>query len=201
MEEFDSSKIDDDTAVQQSSPASLKQRLVLFIVAGSVILLDQFSKQLIEQTLELYQVYAPFPAYESFFRLIHATNTGMALGLFPDGSLFFGLMAVVVSGIIIIYNHTIPAGNMWLRIALGLTLGGALGNLLDRLRLGHVTDFLDFGPVPIFNVADTAVVCGALLLGVLMMIDARQEKKAAAAKQTSTTEFEASSNNLSEESS
>jgi len=199
MEDLNKTQPEEDTAVDnpQEQSASLKQRLVLFIVAGSILLLDQLSKNIVEQALALYEVYAPFPAYESFFRIIHATNTGMALGLFPDGSLFFGLMAILVSGVIIFYNHTIPYGNIWLRVALGLTLGGALGNLIDRLRLGHVTDFFDFGPVPIFNVADAAVVSGAILLGFLMLLDARHEKKMADAQ----ANHEALTTNLTEESS
>jgi lipoprotein signal peptidase len=63
-------------------------------------------------------------------------------------------------------------------VVLGLLIGGALGNLIDRVRLGHVTDFLDFGPWPIFNVADTAVVVGALVMAWLMWAEARAEARA-----------------------
>jgi signal peptidase II len=157
--------------------APRQERLILFVIAIAVILLDQFSKNLVEQSLALYEVWAPFPALEPYFRFIHAANTGAAFGLFPDISLFFGLMALLVSGFIIYYNHTLPADNRWLRVALGLTLGGALGNLIDRLRLGHVTDFLDFGPWPVFNVADMAVVSGAILLGWLALQESRQERR------------------------
>ena len=68
------------------------------------------------------------------------------------------LAAIIVSMVIIIYNLRLPAGHLFLRVALGMQLGGALGNLIDRARLGHVTDFIDVGPVPIFNIADAAVV-------------------------------------------
>jgi signal peptidase II len=159
-------------------PASRSQQVILFLVAGTVILLDQFSKQLVEQSLALYEVWAPIPAIEPFFRIMHATNTGAAFGLFQGGSLLFAILALVVSGGILYYNHTLPAGHNGLRVALGLTLGGALGNLIDRFRLGHVTDFLDFGPWPIFNVADMAVVGGALLLGWLTWRESRQMKQA-----------------------
>lgn len=160
-------------------PASRNQQVILFLVAGAVILLDQASKWLVEQSLALYEVWAPIPAIEPLFRIMHATNTGAAFGLFQGGGLFFGVMALIVSAGIIYYNHTLPAGNNWLRIALGLTLGGALGNLIDRFRLGHVTDFLDFGPWPVFNVADMAVVGGAILLGWLTWRESRQMKQAA----------------------
>jgi signal peptidase II len=164
-------------------PAPRKEQLILFVIAIIVIFLDQFSKKLIEQSLILYEVWAPFPALEPYFRIIHVTNTGAAFGLFPNVSLFFGLMALLVSGFIIYYNHTLPAGNFWLRVALGLTLGGALGNLIDRFRLGHVTDFLDFGPWPVFNVADMAVVSGAILLGWLALQESRAEKREVSSEQ------------------
>lgn len=170
-------------------PATWRQRILLFLIAGVVLMLDQFSKYLVEGSLALYEVWAPFPAIEPFFRLIHATNTGTAFGLFPDGGLFFGLMALVVSGVIIFYNHTLPAGNYWLRVALGLTLGGATGNLSDRIRLGHVTDFLDFGPWPVFNVADMAIVGGAVLLGWLVLQESRRERQAAQAAEQAAEGF------------
>lgn len=166
----------------------LSQYLILLAVAGIVILLDQFTKYLIERSLNLYEIWAPFPAIEPYFRIMHATNTGTAFGLFPNGSLFFGLMALIVSVAIIYYNHTLPAGNVWLRVALGLTLGGAIGNLIDRLRLGHVTDFLDFGPWPVFNVADMAIVGGAILLGLIVLQESREEQKAAQLEKAASEE-------------
>lgn len=144
--------------------ATLRQRLTLFIVAISVILLDQFTKWLVETNLDLYQVWEPIPAIAPFFRILHATNTGAAFGFLPQAAPVFATMAVLVSCGIIYYSHTLPADQSLMRVALGCTLGGALGNVIDRFRLGHVTDFLDFGPWPIFNVADTAVVTGALIL-------------------------------------
>src|SRR5262245_16222625 len=95
--------------------ASLRQQVILFLVAGTVILLDQLSKRLVEQSLAMYEAWAPIPAMESFFRIMHVTNTGAAFGLFQGGSLFFGIMALVVSAGIIYYNHTLPAGNIGLR--------------------------------------------------------------------------------------
>ncbi len=179
MEDLEMNEVTLETAEPAEQRAPLSQRFILFIVAGSVILLDQFSKNIIEQSLALYEVWAPSPAIEPYFRIMRVTNTGMAFGLVPEGGFFFGLMALVVAGFIIYYNHTLPAGNRWLRVALGLTLGGALGNFIDRLRQGYVTDYLDFGPWPLFNVADMAVVAGAILLGWLMLQESRQEKKRA----------------------
>ena len=178
MEDLNTQEIKEDLPYDEyeEQPAPLRQRLILFVVAGIIILLDQVSKNLVEQSLAIYETWAPLPELAAYFRITHATNTGMAFGLFNGGSVFFALMAVIVTVAIILFNHTLPAGNKWLRVALGLTMGGALGNLIDRIRLGHVTDFFDFGPLPIFNVADMAVVSGAILLGWLMFLESRQEQ-------------------------
>ncbi|MFQ5399659.1 MAG: signal peptidase II [Anaerolineae bacterium] len=149
-------------------PALTRQRLLLIWVAAAVIILDQFSKYFIEAVLPLYRSWAPIPVLESVFRLSHVTNTGTAFGLFPAGSSLFAWAAVIVVLAILYYNYTLPAGQITLRLALGLQLGGAFGNLIDRIRLGHVTDFLDFGPWPVFNLADTSIVAGAALLAWLM---------------------------------
>jgi len=152
-------------------PASTAGRAVLFLVAALVILADHVTKLFIESWLPLYQSWAPFPEYADYFRLTHVTNTGAAFGLFPGGSAVFAVIAITVAIIIIVYNYQLPGGQLWLRIALGFQLGGALGNLIDRLRLGHVTDFLDFGPWPVFNLADASVVTGVIILAILMLFE------------------------------
>lgn len=162
----------------KSQLATLRERLSLLWIAGLVLTLDQVSKATIEAAMPLYSSYAPFPAIAALFRITHVPNTGTAFGLFQNGSLFFGIMAVLVAVGIVYYNFVLEGGQQLLRVALGLQLGGALGNLFDRLRLGHVTDFLDFGPWPIFNLADTAIVAGAVLLGWLVLQEAREEKRA-----------------------
>lgn len=161
-------------------PATWTERLITFVVMAIVLILDQSTKYLIETRLPLYEVYAPIPAIEPFFRLFHVTNTGMSFGLFQQGGTILAIIAVVVSLAIVYFNHTLPGNERLLRIALGLQLGGVLGNLIDRLRQGHVTDFLDFGPWPVFNVADTALVAGVILLGYVMLTEGRRQAKSEA---------------------
>ena len=167
------------TSTAVSEGATMKDRGIVLAVAAAVIILDQLSKYIVIQSLPLYQSWAPIPALAAFFQITHATNTGTAFGLFPNASWLFGLMAVVVSGAIIYFNERIASGNIWLRVALGLELGGALGNLIDRVRLGYVTDWLDFGPWPVFNLADLAIVSGAVLLAWIVFREERETKKAA----------------------
>jgi signal peptidase II len=158
--------------------ASLWQRLFPFGVAIAVLILDQFTKYLVETRIPLYQSWAPIPALAPFFRITHTTNTGAAFGLFQGGGWIFGVLAAVVAAAIVYYSLTLPRGHNMLRLALGLQLGGALGNLFDRIQLGHVTDFLDFGPWPVFNLADLAVVSGVVLLAWLMLREEREARRA-----------------------
>jgi signal peptidase II len=161
-------------------PATTWQRSRLIVVAALVLVLDQLSKYAVEAAVPLYQSWAPIPALEPVLRITHATNTGAAFGMFPDGSLIFALAATIVGLAILYYNYILPGGIWLLRLALGLQLGGALGNLLDRLRQGHVTDFIDMGGLwPfIFNVADFAIVSGVILLGWLLIQEQLQEHRA-----------------------
>jgi signal peptidase II len=157
--------------------ASLWQRLLPLAIASIVLILDQYTKYLVETRVPLYQSWAPIPALAPFFRITHTSNTGAAFGLFQGGGWIFGVLAAVVAVAIIYYSLTLPGGYIMLRLALGLQLGGALGNLLDRIQLGHVTDFLDFGPWPVFNLADFSVVSGVVLLAWLMLRDERQARR------------------------
>jgi signal peptidase II len=168
-----------ETAVpQQKHPrATISERLILFLVALVAIGLDQFTKYLVESNLALFEVYAPIPSLESVFRIFHIYNTGATFGLFAGGGDIFRYLAIVVSLGIIYYNHILPGNQRLLRLALGLQMGGALGNMIDRFRIGHVTDFIDIGPWYIFNLADLAVVSGAVILGVLVWRESRELKR------------------------
>ena len=91
-------------------------------------------------------------------------NTGAAFGLFPDQSFLLLITTLVGVMAITLYYFYPPLNAPLLMLSLGLQLGGALGNLIDRLRLGHVTDFVDFQVWPVFNVADSAIVVGVSIL-------------------------------------
>lgn len=175
MSELETNQLEDEKPTER---ASLQERAILIIVAIVVILLDQLTKWLVESNLAIGDVWEPSVALAPLFRVVHTFNTGAAFGLFSGGSLFFAITAVVVSIAIIFFNHRLEGGNIWLRVALGLQLGGALGNFIDRVRIGHVTDFVDLGPWPfLFNVADLAVVTGAVVLAVLVWQESREEQK------------------------
>lgn len=161
---------------------SFLEKLVPFIIMAVILLLDQLSKYLVETRIPLYSYWAPIPALENLFRLTHTANTGAVFGLFQGTGMFFAALAVFVAGAIIYFNLTLPGGQWLLRIALGLQLGGALGDLIDRLRQGHVTDFIDVGPWYIFNIADMAVVGGVILFGIVLIREERKQQKNAPSK-------------------
>ncbi|MBP8002692.1 MAG: signal peptidase II [Chloroflexi bacterium] len=159
-------------------PAPLLQKLIPFLLAGTLLVMDQLSKQFIIANLEVYESMTPIPALASLFRFTHIHNTGAAFGMFPTGSLFFTLIAFVVAIAIVVYTRRLDAGHYLLRIALGMQLGGALGNLVDRLRLGYVTDFIDVIPFPaIFNIADASIVGGVVVLFYLMLLETFEEQR------------------------
>lgn len=159
--------------------------LLLFGVAALTIALDQATKAYVAAHLALHESWMPIRAVEPYFRFTHVHNTGAAFGIFPQGGSIFLVIAVVVSVIIVYYYRQIPEGSLLVRLALGLQMGGALGNVIDRVRLGYVVDFFNVELWPVFNIADSAIVLGVVLLALEMLREeyqlAQQKKRAAAA--------------------
>ena len=136
---------------------------LLFIIVGLVLAADQLSKIWIRANLPIGQ--SSFEA--GLFRIFHIQNTGAAFGLFDGQTFLLSIVSVIAIIVILVYTlvlrHPSPGNNMLEEIALGLVLGGTAGNLIDRLHLGYVTDFIDLTLWPTFNVADSAVTTGVLL--------------------------------------
>ena len=147
--------------------------LVLLQLVALVFLADQLTKTVVRGLLDLRE---SFPA-EGFFRFTHTFNTGSAFGLFQNQNLPLILVSFVgVAVLVFIYRSQRRPSNL-LRLSLGFQFGGAAGNLLDRVRLGHVTDFVDVGSWPIFNLADASIVIGLVLLAWLFLApDSRSRK-------------------------
>ena len=139
----------------------LSWHLPVLQLAAITLTLDQFTKYLVR---ELLAYRTSFPD-AGFLRFTHTHNTGSAFGIFQGQNLpliFVSLIGIAV--LLAIYFSQPRPGNL-LRISLGLMTGGALGNLVDRLHQGWVTDFLDVGPWPVFNLADASIVTGLVMLG------------------------------------
>jgi signal peptidase II len=158
-----------------------KTTWLILIIAALVIAIDQLSKYLVATFLPLGGAWSPFPGSQPFFQIVYTYNTGVAFGLFKDLGPVFIVIALIVVGVIVVYSRRLR-NDQWLTcLALGLMLGGALGNVIDRLRLGHVIDFIDVGVGPTrwytSNLADVSIVLGVILLGVATFIDERHERK------------------------
>ncbi|MHC1771832.1 MAG: signal peptidase II [Flexilinea sp.] len=158
----------------------LRTYLELIIIAGIVVVIDQITKYFIRTNLQLRETWMPWEWLEPYARIIHWKNTGVAFGLFQGrGWLFTVIGLLVVMLIILFYRQTIDSKRFW-RIALAFQLGGALGNLIDRVNpgVGYVVDFIWIGNFPVFNLADLSIVCGAVILIIGMWTTEEKEKKA-----------------------
>jgi signal peptidase II len=156
---------------------SIRWWLLLFGVASLALLVDQVSKAYVVDHLALHDSWIPFHFLKSIFCLTHVHNTGAAFGIFPDGGDIFLIIAVVVTVIIVYYYRQLPDGALLVRLALGLQLGGALGNAVDRVRLGYVVDFFHVEHWPVFNVADSCIVVGVGLLILEMILEEYRTNK------------------------
>jgi signal peptidase II len=148
-------------------------RLGWLWISALVLIVDQASKYYFEHSLELYQQIVVIPNY---FSWMLAYNTGAAFSFLADSGgwqrWLFAVIAVVVSAVLVVWLKRLGRSDTWLAIALALVLGGALGNLYDRIVLGHVIDFIfvhwhEHG-FPAFNVADSAITVGAIMLALDM---------------------------------
>jgi signal peptidase II len=154
----------------------LRDYLFLAFISGTIISLDQATKVIVRANLALGESWSPWPWLEPVARIVHWKNRGAAFGIFQNFGDVFAVLAVVVTLAIIYYFPRVPREDWPLRLAMGLQLGGALGNLIDRLTVGWVTDFISVGSFPVFNIADASISIGVVVLILGIWIKDRQEK-------------------------
>lgn len=144
------------------------------IVFGIVLILDQVSKIVVANTMQHGQ---SVTLISNWLYITRTHNSGTIWGIAQGGNLIFSLVAIVVVGLIIFLAPKI-ASTVFSRICLGAILGGAIGNLADRIIRGYVIDFIEFRIIhfPVFNVADIGIVCGAILLAASMIFDGKSDK-------------------------
>lgn len=135
----------------------------MLATALAVLALDQASKLFVRQLLISAGSYS-IPLFGGWVRLTYVENRGAAFGIFQNQTLFFIVVGFLVVVGILIGQRFIPVRQTTLALCLGMQLGGATGNLVDRLRYGHVFDFVDLTFWPVFNVADSAIVVGVAVL-------------------------------------
>ena len=165
----------------------LSRYLFLAGLAGLIVILDQITKVLVRENIPIGEFWSPWPLLTPIARIVHINNSGVAFGMFQGQNGIFSFLAIIVSIAIIYYFPRVPANDWTLRLAMGLQLGGALGNLVDRVFQGYVTDFISVGTFAIFNVADSSITVGVcvLLLGIWL-----QEKRKKAVKKDESSPME-----------
>ena len=138
--------------------------MVPVLVAAVVIGLDQLAKAAIVEWLGPGSPSHRFDLVDGLLAVHYVENTGAAFGVLADRRVVLSVLALVVLVGLVLYYRQLGHGSMAARLGMGLLVGGALGNIIDRVRLGHVVDFIAVGPWPKFNVADSAITAGVLLV-------------------------------------
>lgn len=145
---------------------------MIFFIAAILVILDQYSKFLITHRMAYGE---SIPVIKDIFHLTLISNTGIAFGLFKGGNTFFILTSlVIILGIIIFKERIITKHPLSGKVVIGLIVGGAIGNLIDRIRLRYVVDFLDFRVWPIFNLADSGITIGGITLFILLILNGKK---------------------------
>lgn len=151
----------------------------ILLIAIVIVALDQLTKELVRANIPAGTTWLPesWQWLSPYARIVHWYNTGAAFGMFKDGSMVFTVLAFIVIGAILFYYPQVEREDWPLRLALSMQMGGAMGNLIDRLTMGHVTDFISVGNFPVFNIADASISVGAAVLFLGVWLRERAERK------------------------
>ncbi len=158
----------------------LRDYSTLLIVSGLIVALDQLTKGIVRSSLPIEGIWSPWHWLLPYARIVHWKNTGAAFGMLQNFGGIFTILAILVSIAIIYYFPHVPRKDWPLRLAMCLQLGGAVGNLIDRLTQGYVTDFVSIGTFPVFNVADASISIGVAILILGMWLTERAQKNTSA---------------------
>lgn len=161
------------SAAERSLAATAYQWIALAMIAVSALGGDQLTKQVVSNRLavdESVHVVGPLSIH-------HVHNSGIAFGLFSEATPIVTALTAVAVGWMLLFFARSGARHPILPVALGLLIGGSASNLVDRVRLGHVTDFLDLGFWPAFNLADSFIVLGVLILLAALLLPQRMHSR------------------------
>ncbi len=159
----------------------LRDYLVLVGLSGVIVGLDQWTKWWVRTNLPFQGTWLPewLSWLSPYARIVNWSNSGAAFGSFQNGNSVFTALAIIVIIAILYYYPRVDEGDWTLRLAMGLQMGGAAGNLVDRLLMQKVTDFISIGSFPVFNIADSSISIGVVVLLLGVWIKERAEKKSA----------------------
>ncbi|BBB48183.1 signal peptidase II [Pelolinea submarina] len=154
----------------------IKKYWFFVLIAGTLIVLDQWTKSLVRANLDMGEIWSPWPWLSPYARIVHWYNTGVAFGMFQDHGMLFTVLNSIIAGFILIFFPRLSENDWFLKVALSMQFGGAVGNLIDRMTIGHVTDFVSIGNFAVFNVADASVTTGVAVMIIGLWIQEKKEK-------------------------
>ena len=151
----------------------------IVLIALLIVGLDQWTKWLVRVNIPAGGTWLPesLEWLSPYARIVHWYNTGAAFGIFKEGGMVFTVLAFIVIGAILYYYPQVERSDWPLRLAMSMQLGGAIGNLIDRLTIGQVTDFISVGTFPVFNIADASISLGCVVLLLGVWWNERAQKK------------------------
>ena len=160
-------------SLAQRIGARWRRDLVFFLIAAAIVTLDQFTKSLVRSNLLLGE---EWDRSFAVVKIIHVVNSGAAFGILQGQTPFLIVTSLLGVAAIVLYYVYPPMDHGLIRVALGMQLGGAAGNLIDPVRMGGGTDFVDVGRFPTFNVADASI---STSIVVVLLFFALQEAEGA----------------------
>jgi len=161
--------------LEKTQPRS-RRFFIFFLVAVGIIAFDQWTKWLVIQSIPLNTSWLPesMEWLAPYARFFHIQNRGVSFGLFQGGNTVFIILTTVIVAAILYYVSQMDHPSDWMWVAAGMYLGGAVGNLIDRLTIGAVTDFISVGMFYIFNIADASINISVVLLLILSWLHERK---------------------------
>jgi signal peptidase II len=155
----------------------LRDYATLLLFAAFIVIVDQITKYLVRTYIPEGEMWSPWVWLSPYARIVHWQNTGAAFGMFQSFGGVFTILAILVAIAILYYFPRVPREEWPLRLAMGMQLGGAVGNLIDRLTQGYVTDFVSVGNFAVFNIADASISVGVVVLIVGVWFMDQSQKK------------------------
>jgi signal peptidase II len=170
--------------------SKIKKYFLLVGIAAIIVVLDQITKAMVRTNIPFGESWSPWEWLMPYARIVHWSNTGASFGMFQGFGMVFTILALIVAAVIVYYYPRVPVEEWPLRIAMGMQLGGALGNLVDRVTRGEVTDFISLGNFAVFNIADASISVGVAVLLIGMWWKERSDSKKASLKQGNEQQME-----------
>lgn len=166
----------EELVLQEKTQPRNRRFFIFFLVAAGIIAFDQWTKWLVIRTIPLNTSWLPesLEWLSPYARFFHIQNKGASFGMFQNGNVLLIILTVGIVAGIVFYVSRMDHPSNWMWVAAGMYLGGAVGNLIDRLTIGAVTDFVSVGTFYIFNVADASINISVVLLLILYWLNERK---------------------------